>query len=194
LSEPGDNIFFGHGLPDTLRGTAKLTEGAVIFAYQVKNLRQYGVVEISEDGRALSFEEKPENPRSNFAVIGIYFYDSDVVEIARQLGPSDRSELEITDLNRMYMDCGILRVVQRLVLVLHKESALVLSTPSYTTSPGSGNPSRDSGPATCTNPTPNPNKNQSRTMRLMLCISGRKINTIRAPTQPRIAVPEWICT
>ncbi len=126
----GDNIFFGHGLPDTLRETAKLKEGAVIFAYQFKNPSRYGVVEFADDGRALSLEEKPENPHTNFAVPGIYFYDSDVVEIARQLGPSDRGELEITDLNRMYMDRGILRVVQRLTLGLHKEAALVLSSPS----------------------------------------------------------------
>jgi glucose-1-phosphate thymidylyltransferase len=106
----GDNIFFGHGLPDQLIEAAKLTEGAIIFAYSVRNPQRYGVVEFDSSGRALSIEEKPENPRTEFAVPGIYFYDGSVVEIAEQLEPSKRGELEITDLNRAYLERGQLRV------------------------------------------------------------------------------------
>jgi glucose-1-phosphate thymidylyltransferase len=106
----GDNIFFGHGLPDQLREAAKLTEGAIIFAYSVRNPERYGVVEFDSSGRALSIEEKPENPRTEFAVPGIYFYDGSVVEIAEQLEPSKRGELEITDLNRVYLERGQLQV------------------------------------------------------------------------------------
>lgn len=106
----GDNIFFGHGLPDQLREAAKLTEGAIIFAYSVRNPQRYGVVEFDDTGRALSIEEKPENPLSEYAVPGIYFYDGSVVEIAEQLEPSRRGELEITDLNRVYLERGQLQV------------------------------------------------------------------------------------
>ena len=107
----GDNIFFGHGLPEVLRQAASLEEGAVIFAYQVRDPSRYGVVEFDGFGTALSLEEKPERPRSNYAVPGIYFYDDDVVDIADELAPSERGELEITDLNRVYMQHGKLRVV-----------------------------------------------------------------------------------
>jgi glucose-1-phosphate thymidylyltransferase len=106
----GDNIFFGHGLPESLRGAAQLTEGAMIFAYPVRDPERYGVVEFDEDGRALTIEEKPEKPRSHYAVPGIYFYDSQVVEIAASLKPSARGELEITDLNCVYLARGQLRV------------------------------------------------------------------------------------
>ena len=107
----GDNIFFGHGLPEVLRQAAGLVEGAVIFAYQVRDPSRYGVVEFDEDGRALSIEEKPVHPRSSFAVPGIYFYDNDVVAKADRLRPSGRGELEITDLNGMYLEQGKLRVL-----------------------------------------------------------------------------------
>ncbi|HEX9618113.1 MAG TPA: glucose-1-phosphate thymidylyltransferase RfbA, partial [Anaerolineales bacterium] len=106
----GDNIFFGHGLPDSLRTAAQLTEGAMIFAYPVGDPQRYGVVEFDENGRALTIEEKPEKPRSNYAVPGIYFYDRQVVEIAENLAPSARGELEITDLNCVYLERGQLRV------------------------------------------------------------------------------------
>ena len=106
----GDNIFFGHGLPEKLRTAARLEEGAVIFAYAVKNPQHYGVVEFNSQGLALSIEEKPEKPQSNYAVPGIYFYDNQVVEIAKNLHPSTRGELEITDVNKAYLECGNLRV------------------------------------------------------------------------------------
>jgi glucose-1-phosphate thymidylyltransferase len=108
----GDNIFFGHGLPDLLRKAAAQPTGATIFAYRVQDPRRYGVVEFDESGRALSLEEKPELPRSNFAVPGIYFCDERVTEFARQLKPSGRGELEITDLNHLYLDRGELRVLE----------------------------------------------------------------------------------
>jgi glucose-1-phosphate thymidylyltransferase len=107
----GDNIFFGHGMPRVLRDAATLTEGAVIFAYRVRDPSRYGVVEFDEAGVALSIEEKPDTPRSSFAVPGIYFYDGEVVAKADRLRPSSRGELEITDLNRMYLDQGMLRVL-----------------------------------------------------------------------------------
>jgi glucose-1-phosphate thymidylyltransferase len=106
----GDNIFFGHGLPTVLRNAAELKEGAVIFAYSVRDPERYGVVEIDGNGKALSLEEKPKQPRSNLAVPGIYFYDADVVRYAEELKPSARGELEITDLNRRYMEQGQLQV------------------------------------------------------------------------------------
>ncbi len=106
----GDNIFFGHGLPTVLRNAAELKEGAVIFAYSVRDPERYGVVEIDAESRALSLEEKPKQPRSNLAVPGIYFYDANVARYAEQLQPSARGELEITDLNRRYMEQGQLQV------------------------------------------------------------------------------------
>jgi glucose-1-phosphate thymidylyltransferase len=106
----GDNIFYGHDLPATLRQAAQLQAGAVIFAYPVRDPERYGVVEFNLEGRALSIEEKPKEPRSNYAVPGIYFYDNRVVDIAANLQPSKRGELEITDLNKIYLQMDELRV------------------------------------------------------------------------------------
>jgi glucose-1-phosphate thymidylyltransferase len=106
----GDNIFFGHGLPTQLSAAAQLIKGALIFAYPVRDPERYGVVEFDKKGRALSIEEKPTQPRSNFAVPGLYFYDRHVTEIAGSLKPSGRGELEITDVNREYMARGELHV------------------------------------------------------------------------------------
>ena len=106
----GDNIFYGQGLPATLRKAASLQEGAVVFAYSVRDPERYGVVEFDENFKAVSIEEKPQHPRSNYAVPGIYFYDSQVSEMAANLQPSRRGELEITDLNRLYMERGQLAV------------------------------------------------------------------------------------
>ncbi len=106
----GDNIFFGTGLPDVLRSAASLDEGAVIFAYPVKDPERYGVVEFDDNYRVISIEEKPTRPRSNYAVPGMYFYDNTVISIAKTLEPSPRGELEITDLNQVYLDKGMLRV------------------------------------------------------------------------------------
>jgi glucose-1-phosphate thymidylyltransferase len=100
----GDNIFFGHGLPNKLRAAAELETGALIFAYPVRDPKRYGVVEFNEQGLAISIEEKPEKPRSHYAVPGLYFYDNQVVHYASQLKPSRRDELEITDLNQVYLD------------------------------------------------------------------------------------------
>ena len=106
----GDNIFFGHGLPGQLRTSALLTEGALIFAYPVRDPERYGVVEFNAQGLALSIQEKPSKPRSHYAVPGIYFYDSLVAELAASLKPSARGEIEITDLNMIYLSRGQMRV------------------------------------------------------------------------------------
>jgi glucose-1-phosphate thymidylyltransferase len=106
----GDNLFYGHELIDLLLETAKQTSGATVFAYHVSEPQQYGVVEFDEQKKAISIEEKPKVPRSNWAVTGLYFYDARVVEIARQLKPSGRGELEITDVNRNYLERGELKV------------------------------------------------------------------------------------
>jgi glucose-1-phosphate thymidylyltransferase len=108
----GDNIFYGHGLTDALQRAAARTEGATVFAYRVHDPERYGVVEIAADGRAVSIEEKPQDPKSNYAVTGLYFYDSKVADIAAQLKPSKRGELEITDVNRIYLERGALHVEQ----------------------------------------------------------------------------------
>ena len=106
----GDNIFYGHDLPRFLRRAASGTEGATVFAYHVRQPERYGVVAFDADGRATSLEEKPTQPKSNYAVTGLYFYDNDVVDIALSLKPSARGELEITDLNRIYLERGRLSV------------------------------------------------------------------------------------
>lgn len=106
----GDNIFYGHGLPELLRRADARQSGATVFAYQVRNPQDYGVVSFDADGRADSLEEKPEVPRSSCAVTGLYFYDETVVDRARSLRPSARGELEITDLNRLYLNDGALCV------------------------------------------------------------------------------------
>ena len=106
----GDNIFFGHGLPEILRRSATLKSGARIFAYPVRDPERYGVVEFDKDGKVLSLEEKPAQPKSNYAVPGVYFYDPGVIEMAANLQPSKRGEVEITDLNRLYLERGDLRV------------------------------------------------------------------------------------
>ena len=106
----GDNIFYGHGLSKILENASKLTEGARIFGYPVKDPRAYGVVQFDDNGIAISLEEKPENPKSDHAIPGLYFYDNSVVKKANALKPSERGELEITDLNRVYLDEGNLTV------------------------------------------------------------------------------------
>jgi glucose-1-phosphate thymidylyltransferase len=106
----GDNLFYGHNFVDSLSQAGEQTAGATIFGYHVANPTAYGVVEFARDGRVVSLEEKPKQPKSNYAVPGLYFYDADVVPLARDLKPSARGELEITDLNRVYLEAGKLRV------------------------------------------------------------------------------------
>jgi glucose-1-phosphate thymidylyltransferase len=108
----GDNIFFGQGLPALLHQAAGLKEGAIVFAYPVRDPQRYGVVEFDLQGHAISLEEKPAKPRSNFAVPGLYFYDQRVVSFAKTLKPSPRGEIEITDLNKVYLEMGQLQVQQ----------------------------------------------------------------------------------
>ncbi|HEC61998.1 MAG TPA: glucose-1-phosphate thymidylyltransferase, partial [bacterium] len=106
----GDNIFYGHGLPEMLRDAASQENGATIFGYYVHDPERYGVVEFDRDLRVTSIEEKPSKPKSHYAVVGMYFYDNDVLGIARDLKPSARGELEITDLNLSYLEKGRLKV------------------------------------------------------------------------------------
>ncbi len=106
----GDNLFYGHSFPESLRKAASLLEGATIFGYWVKNPQSYGVIDFNEDGKVLSIEEKPSRPKTNYAVPGLYFYDNNVVNIAKNLEPSDRGELEITDVNQAYLNDGKLNV------------------------------------------------------------------------------------
>ena len=106
----GDNIFYGEGMISLLQKCASLTEGAIIFGYRVNDPERYGIVEFDASENVLSLEEKPENPRSNFAVPGIYFYDNQVVKTAESVKPSARGEIEITELNKMYLERGQLKV------------------------------------------------------------------------------------
>ncbi len=106
----GDNLFFGHDFGNDLQKAAKIEKGAIVFGYYVKNPSRYGVVEFDDKGKVISIEEKPEKPRSNYAVTGLYFYDNSVIEKAKKLKPSKRGELEITDLNRLYLEENALHV------------------------------------------------------------------------------------
>ena len=106
----GDNIFFGHGFSDSLKEASKLKEGAVVFGYQVKDPQRFGVVEFDKDKNAISIEEKPTKAKSNFAVTGLYFYDNDVIKMAKNVKPSERGELEITSVNQEYLKRGKLKV------------------------------------------------------------------------------------
>ncbi len=107
----GDNIFYGQGLPKLLKQAAAIDKGGIIFGYEVNDPERYGVVEFNDEGQALSIEEKPSTPRSNYAVPGLYFYDNQVVQYAEKLKPSDRGELEITDINRIYLEQEELQVI-----------------------------------------------------------------------------------
>jgi glucose-1-phosphate thymidylyltransferase len=106
----GDNIYYGHGLPEQLRAATARPHGATVFAYRVRDPQRYGVVQFDASGHAISIEEKPIQPKSNYAVTGLYFYDNEVLEIAASLKPSERGELEITDINRVYLERGTLQV------------------------------------------------------------------------------------
>ncbi|OTA19165.1 glucose-1-phosphate thymidylyltransferase [Xenorhabdus beddingii] len=106
----GDNIFYGHDLPNQLENATQKENGATVFAYHVNDPERYGVVEFDKNNQAISLEEKPLNPKSNYAVTGLYFYDNDVIDIAKNLKPSDRGELEITDVNRIYLELNKLSV------------------------------------------------------------------------------------
>ncbi|MBT4739367.1 MAG: glucose-1-phosphate thymidylyltransferase, partial [Rhodospirillaceae bacterium] len=106
----GDNVFYGHGLTNKLRNAADITAGASVFGFKVRDPERYGVVAFGADGRATSIEEKPQTPKSKWAVTGLYFYDNDVIDIADNLKPSARGELEITDVNRQYLERGSLSV------------------------------------------------------------------------------------
>ncbi len=106
----GDNIFYGHGLSDMLEESAKIKDGAVVFGYYVRDPERYGVVEFNDKMDAISIEEKPQNPKSNYAVVGLYFYDNSIVKVAKSIKPSPRGELEITDVNRVYLENKKLKV------------------------------------------------------------------------------------
>lgn len=106
----GDNIFYGHGMDKLLSNAMQQEKGATVFGYHVKDPERYGVVDFDDEGHAVSLEEKPKNPTSNYAVTGLYFYDNDVIEIAKSIKPSPRGELEITDVNKVYLEQGDLNV------------------------------------------------------------------------------------
>ncbi len=106
----GDNIFFGHGLPEQIQNASKMLKGSTVFGYYVRHPKRYGVINFDEKGKVLDIEEKPSHPKSNYAVTGLYFYDNDVVQIARGIKPSHRGELEITDVNKAYLARGDLHV------------------------------------------------------------------------------------
>ena len=107
----GDNIFYGNGLKTNLRAAAERENGATVFGYYVDDPERFGIVEFDKDGKAISIEEKPKNPKSNYCVTGLYFYDNRVVDFAKKVKPSARGELEITDLNKLYLEDGSLNVV-----------------------------------------------------------------------------------